>query len=448
MLVIDLFSGIGGFSLSAEWMNWETALFCEIDEFCRKVLQYYWPNAYHHKDIKTFTYETINTELTKRYGVNWKDNKLILTGGFPCPSFSLAGKRKGTEDDRYLWPQMFETIRVVHPDWIVAENVPGIITWGGEWYSSKCILTWKKKDTRYFRSYFQLAVSTPHIKEIGSGLLPTTRARDGVKGSDRKLTLKDSKWQNLDKNGIAYGMTLEQAVGLLPTPLADECIDRTSLTHGQRSLGIMAKTGLMPTPQAMESPAKTEKVLRLKEKGLPLMTRSEGDNSRQYSITDWMIYHDLLPTPTGQEVEHPEAELTETNRRKSKTGKTSHSLNLTDTINQKLLPTPREAASRGDCTRDRGKGNLEDVIAQNLIPTPASRDYKGARTTEALKEAGRDENNSLPDFFSQTGKTSQLNPLFVEEMMGYPTGWILKPFLEESNIPENPLPIQDGERKA
>lgn len=92
-----------------------------------------------------------------------------------------------------------------------------------------------------------------------------------------------------------------------------------------------------------------------------------------------------------------------------------------------ILPTPREAASRGNCSNDRNRGNLEDAIAK-LIPTPASIDYKGARTTEALKEAGRTETNSLLDFFHQPGKTSQLNPQFVAEMMGFPTDWTVLPF--------------------
>jgi len=92
-----------------------------------------------------------------------------------------------------------------------------------------------------------------------------------------------------------------------------------------------------------------------------------------------------------------------------------------------MLPTPRETAARDNSIRDSGKGNLEDVIAK-LLPTPATRDWKGARSTEALEESGRNETNSLPDAFAQTGKTSQLSPLFVEEMMGYPITWLVSPF--------------------
>jgi hypothetical protein len=66
---------------------------------------------------------------------------------------------------------------------------------------------------------------------------------------------------------------------------------------------------------------------------------------------------------------------------------------------------------------------MDFAIYKGLIPTTTTRDYKGARSKEALEKAGRNETNSLPDFFSQTGKTSQLNPQFVEEMMGFPIGW-------------------------
>jgi DNA (cytosine-5)-methyltransferase 1 len=121
MQLIDLFSGIGGFSLSASWIpHWRTIQFCEIDKFCQRVLAYHFPDVPIHSDIKTLNPKKILYD---------KNEKTIITGGFPCPSFSVAGKRKGTEDDRYLWPEMLRIIGVFHPDWVVAENVPGIINW-------------------------------------------------------------------------------------------------------------------------------------------------------------------------------------------------------------------------------------------------------------------------------------------------------------------------------
>jgi len=110
----SLFSGIGGFDLAAEWMGWENVFHCEWMEFPRKVLDYYWPNADSHIDI-------CKTDF-KKYA-NTID---ILTGGFPCQPFSTAGKRKGTNDERYLWHEMLRAINEIKPKFVIAENVYGI----------------------------------------------------------------------------------------------------------------------------------------------------------------------------------------------------------------------------------------------------------------------------------------------------------------------------------
>lgn len=131
MIHMSLFSGIGGFELAAESVGWKNYLSCEINPFGRKVLEYYWPQSYHHTDIKTLDYATINQELTSRFGTHWRTEPIVLTGGFPCQPYSLAGKRLGTEDDRHLWPQMLRVISEIKPEWVVGENVFGIINWSG-----------------------------------------------------------------------------------------------------------------------------------------------------------------------------------------------------------------------------------------------------------------------------------------------------------------------------
>lgn len=113
----SLFSGIGGFDLAAEWMGWENIFHCEWNPFGQKVLKYYWPNAISYEDIT-------KTDFTIHRG-----KVDIITGGFPCQPYSLAGKRKGKEDERHLWPQMLRTIREVKPSWIVGENVYGLVNW-------------------------------------------------------------------------------------------------------------------------------------------------------------------------------------------------------------------------------------------------------------------------------------------------------------------------------
>lgn len=116
MRVLDLFSGIGGFSLGLERAGMETIAFCEIDPFCRKVLRKHWPDVPIHEDIR---------ELD---GNEYRGAVDVVCGGFPCQPFSAAGKRAGAEDDRHLWPEMLRVIRQVQPAWVLGENVPGIIS--------------------------------------------------------------------------------------------------------------------------------------------------------------------------------------------------------------------------------------------------------------------------------------------------------------------------------
>ena len=113
----SLFSGIGGFDLAAEWMGWQNVFNCEIDPFCRKVLAYHFPDAKQYEDVKTTNFTIHRGHID------------VLTGGFPCQPFSLAGKRKGSDDNRYLWPEMLRAIREIQPRWVVGENVFGIVNW-------------------------------------------------------------------------------------------------------------------------------------------------------------------------------------------------------------------------------------------------------------------------------------------------------------------------------
>lgn len=115
----SLFSGIGGFDLASEWMGWENVFHCEIADFPRKVLSYYWPNATSHENIKTTDFTIYQGRID------------ILTGGFPCQPYSQAGKRLGKEDDRHLWPEMLRAIQEISPRWIVGENVRGLTNWNG-----------------------------------------------------------------------------------------------------------------------------------------------------------------------------------------------------------------------------------------------------------------------------------------------------------------------------
>jgi DNA (cytosine-5)-methyltransferase 1 len=116
---IGLFEGIGGFSLAARWMGWETVAWCEWNEFGQQVLRHHFPEAEGFGDIT-------KTDFTK-----YANRIDILTGGFPCQPYSAAGKRLGKEDDRHLWPEMLRAIREIQPTWVVGENVLGIVNWNG-----------------------------------------------------------------------------------------------------------------------------------------------------------------------------------------------------------------------------------------------------------------------------------------------------------------------------
>lgn len=115
----SLFSGIGGFDLAAEWAGWENMFHCEWNEFGKRVLNYYWPQA------------TCYGDITKTDFTIWRGRIDILTGGFPCQPYSAAGKRLGKEDERHLWPEMLRAIREIQPRWVVGENVRGLTNWNG-----------------------------------------------------------------------------------------------------------------------------------------------------------------------------------------------------------------------------------------------------------------------------------------------------------------------------
>lgn len=115
----SLFSGIGGFELAARWMGWQNVFSVEKDPYCNKVLERHYPETQKYGDIYKFDARP------------WQGSVDIISGGFPCQPFSQAGRRRGTADDRYLWPEMLRVIREASPRYVVAENVRGLLTQDG-----------------------------------------------------------------------------------------------------------------------------------------------------------------------------------------------------------------------------------------------------------------------------------------------------------------------------
>jgi DNA (cytosine-5)-methyltransferase 1 len=181
--VLDLFSGIGGFSLGLERTGgFETVAFCEIDPFCQKVLKKHWPDVPIYNDVRTLNYDGPVD---------------VITGGYPCQPFSYAGNRKGEEDDRHLWPAMFGLIEKYKPDWVIGENVIGHITMGLDSVLDDL------EGIGYAARTFVIpacAIGAPHRRDrtwvvANSGRKPRTLAVQSPKYDFKELNGGKKKWR-------------------------------------------------------------------------------------------------------------------------------------------------------------------------------------------------------------------------------------------------------------
>lgn len=187
---LDLFSGIGGFALAASWAGFSTVGFSEIDLFCSKVLRKHWPNIPNFGDVRSVP---TMSQIT------------LITGGFPCQPFSTAGKRKGKDDERYLWPDFLRIIRNIQPRWIVAENVTGIVN-----MELDQILDDLENENYNVESYIipASAVGAPHRRErvwiVANALrerrnhgIDLGKARDLQIHWERDVTAMQTGWANV-----------------------------------------------------------------------------------------------------------------------------------------------------------------------------------------------------------------------------------------------------------
>ena len=236
----SLFSGIGGFDLAAEWMGWENVFHCEWNPFGQKVLKHHFPKSISYNDITKTDFSIHRGDID------------IITGGFPCQPYSTAGLRKGKADERHLFPEMLRAIKEIQPTWIIGENVRGLVSWGGGWYSTRCAMIWKGKDMKSNRFLFQLQASTHRTKEKEYGLLPTPTTQEPtsqceIDSNGRRLT-KDKK----DSHSLNLGRMA--SMNLLPTPMAQ---DGKNSTLPPSQINRTSLVGMLCTPTAQASRGNT-----------------------------------------------------------------------------------------------------------------------------------------------------------------------------------------------
>ena len=317
----SLFSGIGGFDLASEWMGWKNVFHCEYDPFCQKVLKHHFPNSKLYKDVRKFD----ATDYAGRID--------LLSGGFPCQPFSNAGLRKGTEDERHLWPEMLRIIREVSPKYVVGENVRGLLNWSGGLVFSEF------------------------------GLLQTPRS---VMMDETPEAFQARKKKNGYVNGTKYPNLLSQ----------------------------VKYSGLLKTPTKMDGEVSS---------GKKNPTSGDSGTLAQEIMSEYpptMQKLGMLPTPNS--------------------------------FDWNTSRSPKKWEEDKEKWKKKGvnlHNPLKQMASHGMLPTPLASD-NGDKVT------GLENQNSLTKMArSETGKTSQLNPLFVEEMMGFPENWTV-------------LPFQSGEKKV
>jgi DNA (cytosine-5)-methyltransferase 1 len=204
----SLFSGIGGFDLAAQWMGWENIFHCEWNPFGQKVLKHHFPNSISYDDIT-------KTDFTIHRG-----SIDVLTGGFPCQPYSLAGKRKGKEDERHLWPEMLRAIREIQPRFVVGENVLGLVNWSNG-------LVFHEVQTDLETAGYEVwpyvlpacAVNAPHRRDRVwfIAYLREQRCNNGIDNREERHIQTTGEWElsenKSERDGRKLGISEDGSVG-------------------------------------------------------------------------------------------------------------------------------------------------------------------------------------------------------------------------------------------
>lgn len=381
----SLFSGFDAPSVAASWMGWKNAFHCEINPFCNDILKYWFPNSEHYEDI------------TKTDFSQWRGRIDILTGGFPCQPFSLAGQRKGADDNRYLWPHSSVLYEKSDPLGLLVKT----LLESSQWFSPARRLKWEAKPlfsekiTEKEYCYDKSMSSKPSVKTLNEKDIPSNRCLFRLVPSERPT----------EETGC--GLLHD----LLPTPRAVEVVehpmkaaartkDRTGTKLNNLSSG--AAFGLLPTPMASDATTgviigKNDQFVTTRN-GTPRKINQNGING---SVGLARMVQ-LLPTPNAREA---------------------------DKYSKKYNSNSQMGTA------------LTAMAVNGMLPTPIRRDYQPSVSPQTLKRKdGKMRTDSLCNLpvmlgehcLQNGGRTSQLNPLFVEEMMGFPLMWTTLPFLSQN----------------
>lgn len=262
--VLDLFSGIGGFSLGLQRAGMRTVAFCEIDPFCRQVLRRHWPKTPIYHDIHQLTARRLHHD-----NINHID---LICGGYPCQPFSVAGKQRGQRDPRHLWPEMSRLIRELRPRWVICENVAGHVELGLD-----AVLA-DLDDSGYTATPFVIpacAVGAPHRRDrvwivahaAGIGLPRQLGPQERYLTSE--LPAQTFRWDLPapftvgGDDGIPWRMERAQALGNAVVPQIPELIGRAILAY-ERNRGDV---------HDFLSVAKTDRIMKL---SAPLIRTDEN----------------------------------------------------------------------------------------------------------------------------------------------------------------------------
>lgn len=461
----SLFSGIGGAEVAASMMGWDNVFHCEIQPFPRKVLDYWFPNAESYEDIT-------KTDFTK-----WRGKIDILTGGFPCQPFSLAGRRAGAEDDRYLWPEMLRAIREIQPTWIVGENVNGIITMvqpsqdsevgcGGSLFEENHTIRAEQSFTLEeicqnleHEGYSvqpivipACAVGAPHRRDRVWIIAHRNCNRFGDGASEQEPQQGSINKTDISCNGAQQGIQQDASI--------TNCNGLERCAHAEIKIQQGRDRQKQPTAEYTEYAASNRANADTNCDRIQSCTKSErakADGSEVYDEqSKWCASSERTDGLPAIQRNLANTECFRWNEKPDDNGKPEETQQAK--CGQEHFVPPNcsqgwrwESATQPHvCGRDDGiQSNVDDIThdggvkkkelieqtkklmqrscCKTLLPTLAAWDWVNANMAN---RKGKDRNSQMKDVIGRTfGKDSLLNPLYAEEMMGFPLGWTICPYL-------------------